>query len=135
MDLENLNLLINHEYQRTFYTSSLVRQGDFLNLQTKCMDSKPNVNYDLLYLLQILVHGERIVFFIFDGVMYTYTYKKTIWDKDLIFENNILKVKLEEADGENTFLRGEVEDVTILLNAKIKPLLIILKCIPKSACY
>ena len=84
------------------------------------MDSKPNVNYDLLHLLHILVHGERIVFFIFDGVMYTYTYKKTIWDKDLISANNILKVKLEEADGENTFLRGEVEDVTILLNAKIK---------------
>ena len=73
VDLENLNLLINHEYQRTFYTPSLVRQGDFLNLHTKCMDSKPNLNYDLLHLLHILVHGERIVFFIFDGVMYTYS--------------------------------------------------------------
>ena len=29
-------------------------------------------------------------------------------------------MKLEEADGENIFLRGEVEDVTILVNAKIK---------------
>ena len=32
-----------------------------------------------------------------------------ICDKDLIAENEILKVKLEEADKENTFLRGEVK--------------------------
>ena len=43
-----------------------------------------------------------------------------ISDKDLVVENEILKVKLEEADKENTFLRGEVKDLTVLLNAKIE---------------
>ena len=43
-----------------------------------------------------------------------------ICDKDLVFENEILKLKLEEADKENTFRRGEVEDLTVLLNAKIQ---------------
>ena len=43
-----------------------------------------------------------------------------ICDKDSIVENEILKVKLEEADKENTFLRGEVKDLTVLLNAKIQ---------------
>ena len=43
-----------------------------------------------------------------------------ICDKDLVAENEILKVKLEEADKENTFLRGEVKDLTVLLNAKIQ---------------
>ena len=43
-----------------------------------------------------------------------------ICDKDLVVENEILKVKLEEADKENTFLRGEVKDLTVLLNAKIQ---------------
>ena len=33
-------------------------------------------------------------------------------DEDLFVENEILKVKLEEADKENTFLRGEVKDLT-----------------------
>ena len=42
-----------------------------------------------------------------------------ISDKDLVVENEILKVKLE-ADKENTFLRGEVKDLTVLLNAKIE---------------
>ena len=41
-------------------------------------------------------------------------------DKDLIVENEILKGKLEEADKENTFLRGEVKDLAVLLNAKIQ---------------
>ena len=41
-------------------------------------------------------------------------------DKDLVVENEILKVKLEEVDKENTFLRGEVKDLTFLLNAKIQ---------------
>ena len=44
-------------------------------------------------------------------------------------------MKIEEADKENTFLRGEVQDLTILLNTKFKPLPIILKHILKSACY
>ena len=43
-----------------------------------------------------------------------------ISDKALAVENEILKVKLEEADKENTFLRGEVKDLTVLLNAKIQ---------------
>ena len=43
-----------------------------------------------------------------------------ICDKDLVVENEILKVKLEEADKENTFLRGEVKDLTVLSNAKIQ---------------
>ena len=41
-------------------------------------------------------------------------------DKDLVAENEILKVKLEEADKENTFLRGEVKGLTVLLNGKIQ---------------
>ena len=36
-----------------------------------------------------------------------------ICDKDLVAENQILKVKLEEAGKENTFLRGEVNDFFI----------------------
>ena len=43
-----------------------------------------------------------------------------ICDKDLVAENEMLKVKLEEADKENTFLRGEVKDLTVSLNAKIQ---------------
>ena len=63
---------------------------DFLNLHTKCMDQKLNFDINL---------------------------SKS--DKDLVVENEILKVKLE-ADKENTFLRGEVKDLTVLLNAKIE---------------
>ena len=40
--------------------------------------------------------------------------------KNLVAENEILKVKLEEADKENTFLRGEIKDLIVLLNAKIQ---------------
>ena len=58
-----------------------------------------------------------------------------ICDKDLVVENEILKVKLEEADKENTFLRGEVKDLTVLLNPKFKPLSIVLKYIQMSSCY
>ena len=46
-----------------------------------------------------------------------------ICDKDSVVENEMkmkMKVKLEEADKENTFLRGEVTDLTVLLNAKIQ---------------
>ena len=59
------------------------------------MDRKPNCNNDL---------------------------SEIICDKDLVVENEMkkkMKVKLEEADKENTFLRGEVKDLTVLLNAKI----------------
>ena len=41
-------------------------------------------------------------------------------DKGLVVENETLKVKLEEADKENTFLRGEVKDLRVLLNANIQ---------------
>ena len=43
-----------------------------------------------------------------------------ICDKDLVVKNEILKLKLEEVDNENTFLRDEVKDLTVLLNAKIQ---------------
>ena len=43
-----------------------------------------------------------------------------ICDKDLVVENEILKLKLEEVDNENTFLRDEVKDLTVLLNSKIQ---------------
>ena len=55
------------------------------------MDRKPNFNNDL---------------------------SDIICDKDLVVENKILKVKLEEANQKNTFLRGEVKDLRVLLNAK-----------------
>ena len=66
---------------------------DFLNLHTKCMDPKPNLNND---------------------------FSDISCDIGLVVENEILKMKLEEADKENTFLRGEVEDLTVLLIAKIQ---------------
>ena len=42
-----------------------------------------------------------------------------ICDKDLVLKNQILKVKLEESGKENTFPRGEVKDLTVLLSSKI----------------
>ena len=60
---------------------------DFLNLGTKYIESRPNLNNDL---------------------------SDIIYGKDLVVENEILKVKLEEADKENAFLRGEVKDLTVL---------------------
>ena len=74
-------------------TQQIREVRDFLNVYTKCIDQKPNFNNDL---------------------------SDIICDKDLVAENEILKVKLEEADKENTFLRGEVKDLTVLLNAKIQ---------------
>ena len=35
-------------------------------------------------------------------------------------ENDILKVKLEDTDKENTSLRGKVKDLPVLLNDKIQ---------------
>ena len=49
-----------------------------------------------------------------------------ICDKDLIVENEILKVKLEEAD--------EVKDLTVLLNTKIQTSSRNFKTISKNAC-
>ena len=90
MDLQNLNLPITTNIKDLL--ALLIQQireiRDFLNLCTKCMDPKSNFN-DL---------------------------SDIICDKDLVIENEILKVKLEEAHKENTFLRGEVQDLTILLN-------------------
>ena len=65
----------------------------FSNASPKCMDQKLNFNNDL---------------------------SDIICDKDLVVENEILKLKLEEVDNENTFLRDEVKDLTVLLNAKIQ---------------
>ena len=95
VDQENLNLLITTNIKDLL--APLIQQirelRDFLNLHTKCMDRKPNFNNDL---------------------------SDIVCDKDLVVENEILKVKLEEANKENTLLRGEVEDWTVLLNAKIQ---------------
>ena len=71
----------------------ITQQIKSLNLHTKYMDQKLNFDINL---------------------------SNIISDKDLVVENEILKVKLEEADKENTFLRGEVKDLTVLLNAKIE---------------
>ena len=48
-----------------------------------------------------------------------------ICDKDLVVENEILKVKLEEADKENTFLRDEVKNLTVSLKIRFQPFPII----------
>ena len=95
VDLENLNLSITTNI--TDLLAPLIQQireiRYFLNPRIKCMDPKPNFNNDL---------------------------SDIICDKDLVVENGILKVKLEEADKENTFLRSEVKDLTVLINAKIQ---------------
>ena len=81
VDLENLNISITANIKDILVPliQEIREIRDFLNLRTKCMDPKPNFNNDLTDI---------------------------ICDKDLIVENEILKVKLEEADKENTFLRG-----------------------------
>ena len=86
VDLENLNISITANIKDLLAPPiQQIREiKDFLNLCTKCMDLKPNFNNDLTDI---------------------------ICDKDLVVENEILKVKLEEADKENTFLRGEVKDL------------------------
>ena len=70
VDLENLNISITANIKDLLVP--LIQQireiRDFLNLRTRCMDSKPNFNNDLTDL---------------------------ICDKGLIVENEILKVKLE----------------------------------------
>ena len=93
VDLGNYNLSISENIKDLL--ALLVQQigdiRDFLNLSTKCMGPKPNLNDDL---------------------------SDFIFDKNLFVENEILK--LEEADKENTFLRGETKDLTVLLHAKIQ---------------
>ena len=95
VDLENLNLSITANIKNLLapLTQQIRELKDFLNLHTKCMDQKPNFNNDL---------------------------SDIICDNGLVIENEILKVKLEEAGKENTFLKGEVKDLTVLLNAKIQ---------------
>ena len=94
VDLENLNLskTVNIKDLLVPITQQIREFRDFLNLHAKCMDQKLNFDINL---------------------------SNIISDKDLVVENEILKVKLE-ADKENTFLRGEVKDLTVLLNAKIE---------------
>ena len=106
VDLENLNISITINIKDLLVP--LIQQireiRDFLNLRTKCMDPKPNLNNDLTDI---------------------------ICDKDLIVENEILKVKLEEADKENTFLRDEVKDLKYKCNHNLAFKLIL----PKVICY
>ena len=95
VDLENLNLSITANIKDLLapLTQQIRELRNFLNLHPKCIDRKLIFDNNLSYI---------------------------ICDKDLVAENEILKVKLEEADKENTFLRGEVKDSTVLLNAKIQ---------------
>ena len=109
VDLENLNLSIAANIKDLLAT--LIQQireiRDFVNLRTKCKDPKPNFYNDL---------------------------SDIICNKDLVVENEILKIKLEEADKKNTFLRDEVKDLTILLIAKIQTSCQNLKTKQKNAC-
>ena len=84
VNLENLNLSITANIKDLLapFTQQIRELRDFLNLHTKCMDRKLNFDNNL---------------------------SDIICDKDLVAENEISKVKLEEADKENTFLRGEVK--------------------------
>ena len=95
VDLENLNLSITANIKDLLVplTQNSRELRAFLNLHTKCMDRELNFDNNL---------------------------SDITCDKDLVVENEILKVKLEEADKENTFLRSEVKDLTVLLNAKIQ---------------
>ena len=82
VDVQNLNLSITRNIRDLLI--SLIQQSgvrDFLNLHTKCMDPKQNLN-DL---------------------------SDIVCDKYLAAENEILKVKLEEVDKEYTYLRSEVK--------------------------
>ena len=89
-------------------TQQTREMNDFLNLHTKCIDPKLNLNNAL---------------------------SDIICDQDLLIENKIFKVKLEVADKENTFQRGDVKDLTVLLNAKIQTSSQDFKTLQKSACY
>ena len=91
VDLENLLSVTANIKDLLAAITEQIRE--FLNLHAKCMDRKLNFDNNL---------------------------SDIISDKDLVVENEILKVKLEETDKENTFLRGEVKDLTVLLNAKIQ---------------
>ena len=95
VDIDNLNLSITTNIKDLLapLTQQIRELRDFLNFHTNCMYQKPNFDNSL------------------SGI---------ICDKDLVVENETLKVKLEEADKENTFLRGEFKDLTVLLNAKIQ---------------
>ena len=57
------------------------------------MDPKPNLINDLSYI---------------------------ICDKDLVAENEVLKVKLDETNKKNKFLRSEVKNLKVLLGTKIQ---------------
>ena len=93
VNLENLNLSTTTNIKDLL--APLIQQireiRDFLDLRTKCMDPRPNLNNDL---------------------------SDIICDKDLVVENKILKVKREEADKENTFLGGEVKRLGSFIECK-----------------
>lgn len=88
MNLENLYLPITTNIRDLL--TQLIQQfkgiKDFQNLHNNCMDPKPNLNGDL---------------------------PDIICNKDLVVEDEISKVKLENADKENTFLGGEVKDLKV----------------------
>ena len=86
VDQENPNVSITTNIKGPLapLIQQIIEIRDFLSFSTICMDSKPNFNNDL---------------------------SDTVRDKDLVVENEILKVNLEEADKENTFLRGEVKEL------------------------
>ena len=71
VDLENLNSSITANIKDLLasLTQQIRELSDFLNLHAKCMDRKPNFNNDL---------------------------SDIICDKDLVVENEILKVKLKK---------------------------------------
>ena len=95
VDIENVNFSItaNIKDHLARLTLQIREVRDFLNLHFKCMGRKLNFDNDL---------------------------SDITCDKDLVVENDILKIKLQEADKDNTFLSCEVKDFTVLLNDKIQ---------------
>ena len=84
VNLERLNLSITANIKDLLapLTQQIRELRHCLNLHTKCIDQKPNFNNDL---------------------------SDIVYEEDLVVENEILKVKLEEADKENTFLRVKLK--------------------------
>ena len=88
-----MSITANIKYLLAPITQQIRELRDFLKFRTKYMHPKLNFDNNLSDIIR---------------------------DKALVVENEILKVKLEEADKENAFLRGEVKELAVLLNAKIQ---------------
>ena len=86
-----MSITANIKYLLAPITQQIRELRDFLKFHTKYMHPKLNFDNNL---------------------------SDIISDKALLVENEILKVKLEEADKEKTFLRGEIKKLAVLLNAK-----------------